>query len=163
MKNLTLKELTSKDVSDIYMLQSEFAGELWFTHRDIYSIFYACQKERVIGLYSKDELVAYSIFSIACNFDKAYIPKEYYDKVVGKFSGTVVSTLYHGQGIQKYFLNNHINYAERNNIKYIMSYAHIDNKHSKRNIEKSGLVSVGVKFVIHKNQEREIFLLDRSL
>lgn len=159
MNNLILKELAVKDAYRIFLLQEKYADPRWFTHRDIYSIFYACENDRCVGLFKDNKLVAYSIFSYACNLDKEYLPEMDIEQNVGKFSGTVVSCDYKGLGIQRFFLNSHIDFAKENNIKFIMSYVHADNHFSKKNLDKVGLKSTGTKFICHKNEDREVYLM----
>lgn len=159
MENLKLKNIRSDGANDIFLLQEEFADKKWFTHRDIYSILYACENDRVIGLYDNYDLVAYSIYSLACEFDKKYLPPNLKDNKVGKFSGTVVSCSYKGMGIQRYFLNNHIEYSKDNDIDHVMAYVHSDNDFSKNNISKIGLSKISNSFIEHKNEYRDIFLM----
>jgi hypothetical protein len=157
MNDLFFKELTVIDAYDIYVLQQEYADPNWFTLRDIYSIFFSCQNDRCIGLYDKKTLVAYSIFSYASQLDTKYLPLIHPNELVGKFSGTVVACSHKGNGIQKYFLDNHILYAKNNNVNYLMAYAHSENTVSIKNIKNMGLKLTGNFFIKHKNESRNIF------
>lgn len=140
MELYKLKKLTINYIPQMLNIQNETGNKNTYSFHNVKSLTYSIEVGRVLGLFDNNNLIAFSVFKPILEKEYDYLPDYLNKEKVGKFSGTVVSTKYLGQGIQKFFLNNHIDYAIENDYKAILSYVHKENQISQKNIQEVGLI-----------------------
>ncbi len=153
-----VNKLNILHVFKVIKIQNEGADPKFFTLKHPKTILASLLFDRCVGVFDGRKLIAYSIFSNATDEDLLNLNDKC--EKVGKFSGTVVTASYRGRGLQKLFLNSHVEYARNNGYTQIMAYVHRENKASIASVEKSGLSYLKKLFIESKNDHRNIYLMN---
>lgn len=157
---MIFKKLEINNIEEMLKVQNYSTDGILYTMNDYYFFLNCINYERVIGVFDKNKLIAFSIFKKADKRDFFYIGDLFKDCVVGKCDGTIVLPEYRGKCLQKTLLKTHLDYARDNGYDAVMSYAHPENIISMNNLMFSGFKLLGKKYIEFKSQERNIFLIE---
>jgi GNAT superfamily N-acetyltransferase len=115
----------------------------------------------VLGIYNKENyLMGYTMLNNYFNFIKKGLSKYFegaLEKEVFDFKNIVVRPKFRGQAIQRRSIEFYFNYAKKNGAKYLISYYHPKNVHSRSNFEKMGFTVVE-KVVLFEKLERNFVI-----